>query len=224
MFVKICGTTSEDDALLAVALGADAVGFVFAPSPRQIAPQIAADIVKRLPPEIVTVGVFQNESPSRVLQIAHFAGLRAVQLHGREPPEAARWLGARLPMVIQAFPAGDARVAQAAAYDAHAILLDAPHPGSGRVFDWSLASEVPTGQRVMIAGGLTADNVGAAIARARPWGVDAVSGLERQPGQKDPIKMRDFIAAVRAAAEELNAPPLPERDEEADLYDWQAEP
>ena len=85
MFIKVCGTTCEDDALLAVALGADAVGFVFAPSPRQIAPQIAGDIAKRLPPEIVTVGVFQDESPERVLSVAHQAGLRAVQLHGRDP-------------------------------------------------------------------------------------------------------------------------------------------
>src|SRR6516165_10322015 len=116
MFIKVCGTTCEDDALLAVALGADAVGFVFAPSPRQVAPQIAGDIVKRLPPEIVTVGVFRDESPARVLQVAHLAGLRAVQLHGRESPESARWLSSRLPMVIKAFPAGDARVGQAADY------------------------------------------------------------------------------------------------------------
>jgi phosphoribosylanthranilate isomerase len=224
MFVKVCGTTSEDDALLAVALGADAVGFIFAPSPRQIAPQIAGDIVKRLPPEIVTVGVFRNESPARVLRIAHLAGLRAVQLHGREPPEAARWLSARLPMVIQAFPAGDRRVQHAPEYQAHAVMLDAPHPGSGQVFDWSLAAELPTGQRLIIAGGLTADNVAAAVARARPWGVDAVSGIERQPGHKDPIKMRDFIAAARQAEAELAGPPLPDRGDDAGpLFDWQVE-
>jgi phosphoribosylanthranilate isomerase len=176
MFIKVCGTTNEDDALLAVALGADAVGFIFAPSPRQIAPQIAGDIAKRLPPEILTVGVFRDESPERVLSIAHQAGLGAVQLHGREPSETARWLSTRLPMVIQAFPAGDARVCQAADYQAYAILLDAPNPGSGEVFDWSLAAEVPPGQRLMIAGGLNAANVAAAIARAHPWGVDAVSG------------------------------------------------
>jgi phosphoribosylanthranilate isomerase len=222
MFVKVCGMTCEDDALLAVALGADAVGFVFAPSPRQIAPQIAGDIVKRLPPEIVTVGVFRDESPARVLQVAHLAGLRAVQLHGRESPESARWLSSRLPMVIQAFPAGDARVGRAAEYHAHVILLDAPHPGSGQVFDWSLAAEVPTGQRLMIAGGLTADNVAAAVSRARPWGVDAVSGIEREPGRKDPIRMRDFIATARAAGAALDDP-LPDRDEITELYDWQAE-
>ena len=224
MFVKICGITNEDDALLATALGADALGFVFAPSRRQVKPDIVRDIVKRLPREITTVGVFKDDRPAHVVDLASRVGLHAVQLHGREPPESARWLSSRLPMVIQAFPAGDARVQQAADYHVHAVLLDAPHPGSGQVFDWSLASEVPTGQRLMIAGGLTAENVGAAVARARPWGVDAVSGIERQPGRKDPIKMRDFIASARAAAAELDGPPLPDRAEDAGpLYDWQAE-
>ena len=221
MFIKICGTTCEDDALLAVALGADAVGFVFAPSPRQIAPQIAADIVKRLPPEIVTVGVFQDETPERVLSIAHQAGVSAVQLHGHEPATTARWLNSRLPMVIQAFAAGDARVRQARDYGAHVILLDAPNPGSGKVFDWSLAAEVPAGQRLMIAGGLNSTNVAAAIARARPWGVDAVSGVEREPGRKDPIKLREFIAETRAAATAVDGPD-PDGDSTA-VYDWQDE-
>jgi phosphoribosylanthranilate isomerase len=222
MFIKVCGTTCEDDALLAVALGADAVGFVFAPSPRQIAPQIAGDIVKRLPPEIVSIGVFQDVPPERVLRIAHAAGLRGVQLHGREPVETAQWLSTRLPMVIQAFPAGDARVGRAREYQAYAVLLDAPHPGSGQVFDWSLAAEVPAGQRLMIAGGLTAANVAAAIGRARPWGVDVVSGVEREPGRKDPIKMREFIEAARTASAEFEHPDV-ELDEGA-VYDWEDEP
>jgi phosphoribosylanthranilate isomerase len=222
MFVKVCGTTCEDDALLAVAMGADAVGFVFAPSPRQVAPQVAGDIVKRLPPEIVSVGVFQDTPPERVLRVAHAAGLRGVQLHGREPVETARWLSTRLPMVIQAFPAGDARVSRARDYQAHVVLLDAPHPGSGQVFDWSLASEVPAGQRFMIAGGLTAANVAAAIARARPWGVDVVSGVEREPGRKDPIKMREFIEAARAAGAEFEHPD--DEPDEGAVYDWEDEP
>ena len=92
MFVKICGTTSEEDALLAVAMGADAVGFIFAPSKRQIAPAIARDIAKRLPPEILTVGVFRDEAPQRVVDIVDFAGLKAAQLHGRETPDQARWI------------------------------------------------------------------------------------------------------------------------------------
>lgn len=217
MFVKICATTSEDDALLAVAMGADAVGFVFAPSPRQIAPQVAADIIKRLPPEIVTVGVFRDEAPRRVLNIAQLAGLRAVQLHGRETPDVAQWLKERLPMVIQAFPAGDERVRRAADYGADLVLLDGPNPGSGRTFDWALAGDVPAGQRFLIAGGLTADNVATAIRRARPWGVDVASGVEREPGLKDPIRLRSFIAAVRATETALE-------DDTSGVYDWQEDP
>jgi phosphoribosylanthranilate isomerase len=216
MFVKICGTTSEDDALLAVAMGADAVGFIFAPSPRQIAPQKAADIVKRLPSEIMTIGVFRNEAPQRVVEIVQAAGLRGAQLHGHETPEQATWVRRRIPWVMQAFAAGDARVGGAAAWGVDAILLDAPNPGSGQVFDWAFASEVPGGQRLVIAGGLNAGNVGAAVARTRPWGVDVASGVERAPGQKDPVQLRAFIAAARAAE-----PDDGWEASSAGPYDWQ---
>jgi phosphoribosylanthranilate isomerase len=218
VFVKVCGTTSEEDALLAVAMGADAIGFIFAPSKRQIAPVIARDIVKRLPPEIVTVGVFRDEAPQRVVEILGFAGLKAAQLHGRETPDQARWLKKRIPMVIQAFPAGDAAVARAREYGVDAVLLDNPTPGSGEVFDWALAGEAPDGVRVIIAGGLTPDNVGAAVAATQPWGVDVVTGVERAPGHKDPVKLRAFVAAVRAA----EVAPY-EGDEDDRPYDWQEE-
>jgi phosphoribosylanthranilate isomerase len=218
MFVKICGTTSEEDALLAVAMGADAVGFVFAPSPRQVAPGLVADIVKRLPPEILTVGVFRNEHPERVVEVCNAAGLKAAQLHGRETPEQARWVRARLRWVIQAFPAGDGAVTRAGEYGVDAVLLDNPTPGSGEVFDWKLAGEAPTGTRLIIAGGLTPDNVAAAVAAVQPWGVDAVSGVEKDPGHKDPVKLRAFVAAARAAA----AAPY-EGDEYLRPYDWQEE-
>jgi phosphoribosylanthranilate isomerase len=220
MFIKICGVTNEEDALLAVAMGAHAVGFIFAPSQRQVAPQVAADIIKRLPPEIVSVGVFRDWAPQRVSDVAVATGLRGVQLHGHEPPEDARWLKTRLPMVIQAFAAADARVAAAGEYGADAILLDSPNPGSAQVFDWSLASEVPAGQRVIIAGGLDAHNVGQAIAQTHCWGVDVASGVERVPGYKDAIKMREFVAAATAAFEARG----PAEDAEpGGLYDWQEE-
>ncbi|HEX6595911.1 MAG TPA: phosphoribosylanthranilate isomerase [Acidimicrobiales bacterium] len=199
MFVKICGTTSEEDALLAVAMGADAVGFVFAPSPRQIAPAVAADIVKRLPREVVTVGVFRDESPSRVVEIVNTAGLRAAQLHGHETAEQAQYVRQRVPLLIQAFPAGDPAVARIFEYKADALLLDAATPGSGQVFDWSMA-EVPDGIRLILAGGLTPANVASAIAAIHPWGVDVVSGVEASPGRKDPVKVRAFVAAAKAAA------------------------
>ncbi len=128
VFVKIEGMTNEADALLAVAMGADAVGFVFAPSPRQIAPGIASDIVKRLPPEVMTVGVFRDEAPARVVEIVNTVGLRAAQLHGHETADQARWVRERVPFLFQAFPAGAPAVARAADYGADVIILDAPQP------------------------------------------------------------------------------------------------
>ena len=200
MFVKICGTTSEADALLAVAMGADAVGFVFAPSPRQVAAGLASDIAKRLPPEVMTVGVFRDEAPARVVEIVNGVGLRAAQLHGHETAEQARWVRERVPFLIQAFPAGAAAVARAGDYGADVVMIDSPRPGSGQIFDWELA-EVPDGLRLMLAGGLSPANVAEAIARVHPWGVDVVTGVERSPGVKDPVKMRAFVAAAKAAEE-----------------------
>jgi phosphoribosylanthranilate isomerase len=200
VLIKICGTTSEDDALLAVAMGANAVGFVFAPSPRQVSAQRVADIVKRLPREdLLTVGVFRDDAPRRVVEVVYAAGLQAAQLHGRESPDEVQWIRQRVPMVIKALPAGDVRVPRAADYGADAILLDAPNPGSGRVFDWALAGDVPEGQRLMIAGGLNAGNVAAAIARVKPWGVDTTSGVEASPGLKDPMKLKAFVEEARRA-------------------------
>jgi phosphoribosylanthranilate isomerase len=215
MFVKICGTTSEEDGLLAVAMGADAVGFIFAPSPRQIAPGLAREIARRLPPEIVTVGVFRNEAPERVVEIVNGAGLKAAQLHGREPAEQTRWVRRRVPMVIKAFVAGEAAIDGAADYKADVVMLDAPQPGSGQVFDWKLAGAVTAGERLMLAGGLNPYNVADAIAQVRPWGVDVVTGVESSPGRKDPRKVRAFVAAAKDAE-----PPVYE-GAAAGPYDWQ---
>ncbi len=222
MIVKVCGITNEDDALLSVALGADLLGFVFAPSPRQVASQVAADIVKRLPPEIVAVGVFRDEAPKRVVDVALRSGLRAVQLHGHETAEETRWIRQRVPMVIKAFPAGDPRLARAVDYGADVVLLDGARPGSGNTWDRALADEVPAGLRVMVAGGLDATNVAAVVARTRCWGVDVSSGVEKSPGCKDPLELRAFMAAALAAdpggADWDGAHPEPRS---AGPYDWE---
>ena len=217
MFVKICGTTSEEDALLAVAMGADAVGFIFAPSPRQIAPVQARDIARRLPPEIITVGVFRNETPGRVVEVVNGIGLKAAQLHGRETPEQTQWVRRRVPMVIKAFAAGDGTVRRARDHGTDVVMIDAPSPGSGQVFDWRLCEGVPPGARLLLAGGLTPDNVGDAIAQVKPWGVDVVTGVEASPGHKDARLLRTFLAAARAAE-----PPGYEGPE-VTPYDWQEE-
>jgi phosphoribosylanthranilate isomerase len=200
VFVKICGLTSEEDALLAVAMGADAVGFVFAPSPRQVAPQKVADIVKRLPVDITTVGVFRDEAAQRVVDIVHQTGLRAAQLHGFESPNESRWIRQRVRTVFKAFPAGDPRLDHADDWGADVVLIDSPAGGgSGEVFDWSLAEGAPSNRRLLLAGGLTPTNVAEAIWRVRPWGVDVASGVEVSPGHKDARKLKAFIDAARLA-------------------------
>jgi phosphoribosylanthranilate isomerase len=217
VFVKICGVTSEEDALLAVAMGADAIGFVFAPSPRQIAPQKAADIAKRLPTEIVTVGVFRDESRQRVVDTIHHSKLRAAQLHGRETPADSHWIRQRVRLVIKAFAAGDPELDAADEYGADAILIDSATPGSGEVFDWSLAEGAPSNRRVILAGGLTPANVADAVRVVRPWGVDVASGVETAPGRKDATKMRAFVAAAKAAEP---PEPLPQGDRLDRPFDW----
>jgi phosphoribosylanthranilate isomerase len=219
VFVKICGVTSEEDALLAVAMDADAVGFNFVSgSPRQIAPQAARDIARRLPAEVLTVGIFRDEAPERVVSIVNEAGLRGAQLHGRESIEATRFVAARVPFVIKAFRADDPALERADEYGAQVVMLDGARPGSGETWDWDLADAVPPGSRVLLAGGLSPENVADAVQAVRPWGVDVASGVERvggsPGGRKDPRKVRLFVANARAAAPE----PVPGPD--AFPYDW----
>ena len=199
MFVKICGITNEDDALLAIAMGADAVGFVFAPSIRQIAPQQVFDITRRLPPEILTVGVFRDEHPTRILDIVNRSGVRGVQLHGHETPSVVTEVSNVVRWVIKAFAAGSTDARRANDFATDLILVDATSPGSGSVFDWSLVDEIPGSQRLILAGGLDPDNVAAAVQRVRPWGVDVSSGVERSPGKKDALKVKSFIQRARQA-------------------------
>lgn len=218
MFVKICGITNEDDALLSVAMGADAVGFVFAPSPRRIAAQVAYDITRRLPPEILTVGVFRDELPARVVEMAHKSGVKAVQLHGRETPAQCIEVGKQIKWVIKAFGAGDENLPLADQYGTDLILLDAPSPGSGKVFDWSLAGDAPDSVRLILAGGLNPQNVAAAVEEVQPWGVDVSSGVESAPGRKDALAVKRFIEKARAAAA------VPYLGDDEDMpYDWDFE-
>jgi phosphoribosylanthranilate isomerase len=220
VFVKICCITSEEDALLAIAMGADALGFIFAPSQRQVRPTLVADIVKRLPPEILTIGVFRNESPARVSEIVNSTGLVGAQLHGHESPATVKQVAQSVRFVVKGFAAGSRSVRDARSYGADCILVDAPDPGSGVVFDWSLAAEVPSGVRLVLAGGLHPDNVADAVRTVQPWAVDVCTGVESAPGRKDPVKLREFIANAKAV-------PL-EREARAQLtgdapYDWRTD-
>jgi phosphoribosylanthranilate isomerase len=204
--VKICGITNLEDALVAVAAGADALGFNFyKPSPRYIKPQHALEIVEQLPDSILTVGVFVNEEAETVRGIADGARLRALQLHGDETPEYCRELATDF-YVIKTFAVSDAFDIRAVErYKVEAIMLDTKHNnlrgGTGRVFDWSVALHVaPTIPKLFLAGGLSPENVKNAVEIVRPFAVDACSALEDTPGKKNPERMRVFVNAVRGVA------------------------
>jgi phosphoribosylanthranilate isomerase len=215
-WIKFCGTTNLEDARAAAAVGADAVGFLFAPSPRRIDPEAARAIIAQLPPGLEKVGVFVNQTVEHLREVAVYAGLTAMQLHGDESPEFARNLrqsapGLRIFKAVAVAPGVEGvlrRFAGSAAVDA--VLLDsAPRPGdpsrggTGRSFDWSRAVVFVPGltQRVILAGGLSPENVGVALRKLRPWGVDVCTGVESEPGRKDHDKLRAFVAAVRTAGE-----------------------
>jgi phosphoribosylanthranilate isomerase len=187
---------------------------MFAPSVRRVSVQTVHDITRRLPPEILTVAVFRDELPERVLELAFAAGVRGVQLHGHETPAVTQQVRSKVPFVIQAFAAGSPSLERARDHGADVVLIDAAQPGSGKVFDWTLVDQAPMGVRVLLAGGLTPANVGTAIEQVEPWGVDVSTGVEREPGRKDPVKLREFIEAARANAPEATEADLPR------FYDW----
>jgi phosphoribosylanthranilate isomerase len=202
MFVKICGITSVEDASHAVAAGATALGFVFWPkSPRFVTPECAADIARAVPPGVDTVGVFVDAPIERVNETVERVGLSIVQLHGEEPAEYAR--AVRCP-VLRAVRVGD--IASVEGWPAPVrLLIDAIDPeargGTGARVDWDRAAAVARTRDVVLAGGLTPENVGEAIEKVRPWGVDVSSGVEQAPGVKDPDKVTRFVANATRAYE-----------------------
>jgi len=207
VFVKICGITNPSDALLAVAMGAEVLGFVFAESKRQVTPEQAGEIIQQLPYGVMAVGVFRNQHPDQILDVISVARLTGVQLHGQETPGEAALVRRRVPFLVQAFSANDPRLARIDDYGVDAVLLDAPIPGSGEIFDWDLVGSLPQRHRVILAGGLTPANVREAVQAVRPWGVDVASGVEASPGQKDPVALRRFIAEATNALSEFSIDP-----------------
>ena len=205
--VKICGITNLDDALAAVAAGADALGFNFyKPSPRYITPQHAREIIEQLPESLLMAGVFVNEDSSDdVRNIAEMAGIRALQLHGDESPEYCRELAGNY-YVIKTFAVSDTfDVTRPQEYEVQAIMLDTKHNnlrgGTGRVFDWSVAQQVASAiPKLFLAGGLSPENIKNAIKIVRPFAVDACSALEGRPGKKNHERMRVFVSTVRRVA------------------------
>lgn len=200
--IKVCGITRLEDALACVEAGVDAVGFNFWPgSKRHVAVADAAEIAAALPPGILRVGVFVRARPSEVQSIVAAVGLGAVQLHGDEDPADYLEAGAPLWQVLRI----ESSLPETVSARAAEVLLDAKAEGfggSGRSFDWSLARGARRyGLPFWLAGGLTPANVGEAVRRAEPTGVDVASGVESRPRMKDPALVRAFVAAVRAAEE-----------------------
>ena len=221
MLIKICANTNLEDALLAVELGVEAVGFVFAPSKRQVTAEQVAEITRMLPEGISKVGVFTSTNAEEILHAAKTAGLTAVQLHSAFDPKLVDAINAGSGSVLHVLQVVDVPVGMdldelrvlLTAVLSHpyvlVALLDASHGGvsggTGKSFDWERTAAVvrevheATGGRVIVAGGLNPENVGAAIAAFQPWGVDVASGVEAAPGKKDPERLRGFVAAARAA-------------------------
>ena len=200
--VKVCGITRPEDAALAVELGASAVGLVFWPrSPRAVTVDAARRITGALPPSIAAVGVFVNAAPSEVEHVVQTAGLTAVQLHGDEDAAAYVTCAAQ---VIKALAVGPAFAPAhvAALPQGVSVLLDAHDPGrrggTGRTVDWTAAAAAACVRPIILSGGLTAGNVGQAVATVGPDAVDVSSGVESAPGLKDPSKLRAFFAALQS--------------------------
>jgi phosphoribosylanthranilate isomerase len=218
LWVKICGNTSAADALLAVEAGADAVGFVFAASPRHVSESEAAGIVARLPKTVETIGVFVDATVEEIYSAVRMCHLTGVQLHWDAAADLPARLKSRLGQHLRVLRvlhfgegAADQTLAQAAAYEqdpnVDGLLVDSRTAtatgGTGVAYDWGLAAKTAfknaQERKLVAAGGLTPENVGEAIAALRPWGVDVVSGVEAEPGRKDPLKVREFVKWARAA-------------------------
>jgi len=200
--VKICGITNLADASTAVRLGADALGFIFAPSPRRIAPQKVREIIRAIPPFVKTVGVFVNEAPASIRKVISDCGLDLVQLHGDESPALCDEL---MPYTIKALRIRDEsslQTGQAYHGKVRALLLDTYSKekagGTGKTFDWELAIKIKKqGTPIIISGGLAPSNIVAAIHTVRPYAVDVNSGVEERPGKKSHTLIRDLTEKVR---------------------------
>jgi|HubBroStandDraft_1064217.scaffolds.fasta_scaffold06925_4 phosphoribosylanthranilate isomerase len=217
LWIKICANTSLEDAQAAADCGADAVGFVFAPSPRRVTPEQVAAIVPHLPPGLEKIGVFVDATYEEVATTVESAGLTGVQLHWDAPFELSAGLREKFGMDLRILRVVHFDTSMGADSDftdpnladpnIDAILVDSRTAsvvgGTGKAFDWRLAADILFVKleqlKLVAAGGLTPDNVAEAIGTLHPWGVDVVSGVESAPGRKDSAKVRAFIANARAA-------------------------
>ncbi len=199
--VKVCGITNPGDARFAVEAGADALGLVFAESPRQVSVEQAREVVAALPDGVLKVGVFVNAEPKEVLRIASEVGLDYAQLHGDESPEVVAAVRKGGLKVVKALRMRDAGSLVIEGYEADLFLLDAysarARGGTGERFDWGLAKSIKGRGNILVSGGLTPENVREAIRFFEPYGVDASSSLEDAPGKKNRERVRRFVSAAK---------------------------
>jgi phosphoribosylanthranilate isomerase len=209
IWIKVCGITNPEDALAAAEMGADAVGFVFAPSPRQVSPEMAKEIIRKIPMAVRTVGVFVNENPETVASISNLCDLDLLQLHGKETTHYCGQFGRRVIKAVRVQNENDLEVCSEYVGVVQAFLLDTyvagQSGGTGVTFDWNIAHTARKYGHIILAGGLNPDNVATAIGAVKPYGVDASSGLEQKPGVKDHDKLAQFIQAVRHAEQEMDS-------------------
>jgi phosphoribosylanthranilate isomerase len=210
-WIKICGTTCVEDALESIGAGADALGFIFAPSKRRITPEQAQQIILELPSGIERIGVFMGSTAAEIASIVSHVELTGIQMHGEEfPAEVYAYLPRNRRDSMRKIKTLQVRAGKDLMFEDYAAVPDAVDAwlldsgaGSGKTFGWQ-ATRTQMGERkerFIVAGGLTPENVGEAIRIFRPWGVDVVTGVEREPGRKDPEKLKAFVQAVRRAEE-----------------------
>ena len=208
--IKVCGITDSGEAAALASLGVDALGFVFVrESPRYIEPELAQKIIRQLPPFVNTVGVFVNEDPDLVNDIAQYCSLTFVQLHGSEPPEYCESISSQVIKVFRVQDESSLAARESYAGLVKGFLLDTYHSdlagGTGKSFDWRLAADSSFPGPFILAGGLNAGNVEEAIKQVRPFAVDVSSGVELEAGCKDITEVKRFIMAVKMADQDLVA-------------------
>ncbi|MCB5164329.1 phosphoribosylanthranilate isomerase [Streptomyces bambusae] len=198
LFIKICGLRTAHDVDTAVRAGADAIGFVFAASPRLVDAGTARRLAERVPAHVLTVGVFRGQPLDEVRRLTEESGVRAVQLHGDEGPEYYTALRTPGRTLLRATSTTGLPL-QCGEFGEDLLLLDAPDPGSGKPWNWGSADFTAPAGRWLLAGGLTTGNVADAVRAVAPWGVDVSSGVESSRGVKDPALIESFVAAARGA-------------------------
>lgn len=212
--IKVCGITNQEDARVAAAAGADGLGFIFVEqSPRLVEPDMVRAIAGQLPPLVDRIGVFVDQEIEVVEEIIHYCGLTLVQLHGSESPEYCRNVSCKVIKSFAIGPGAENEALAAFADAASGFLLDTYHRdmagGTGMTFDWSLVERVKPPGPVILAGGLNPENISEAVLQVKPFAVDVNSGVEYQPGRKDPDKLKRFINEVRKADEQARRASTP---------------